>query len=941
MIKDINFSGFSTNPSDHEAPDGDLACALNLIPEDGALHTINKPRLILAFQSTNLAVLFIHKNDSSTRYIVTDGQKLNLWWCQDSDTPISQDDLHPFASLSSPVKKIQAIGNTLIVLSHSGLNYFLWKNKIQDYIFLGNHLPECNLTFGLQAEMAISDSFTASFDEVSWNDLYNNHDFSDECKHRFSDAVIGNINKFIAEKASEKGKFIFPFFVRYAYRLYDGSLFMHSSPILMPATFSVAPFVLHENNPSGPSSSKVSSFTLRVAAPVFNLDVALANASDNAIDNDLWSDIISSVDVFISSPIFTFDQNATLSPSDAILSPAFYDSQLSKNQAFFYGKASSQMDYQPESETDNLNAYCFHSVSEFFKGFVLQNDNAYSIPSFGIKIPGFDPADYYDKLRSVANFYLIKSLKLSEISSQRSIIDIPGSYLSSLSSREAMSDDYQTHLILQPDFIHTYNSRLHLANVNTIFPQNFNLGAALCFSDFMNMEVKGFVYLNIDGKEIVLGSDNTLQVSRRDRFLWFFYPHPAAFKLVLQINDNSSSKFYEIPMQEHSFLWGAFASVDLSFHPYWVPDNYEKNLNPPLVSDLSQRTVSLPNRLFTSEINNPFFFPVQNIVAIGAGRILALESAARPLSQGQFGQFPLYAFTDEGVWALEISTSGTYSARQPITRDVILNPEAICPIDSAVIFATSRGLMIIQGAQVSTISEKISDNFPFNILSLPNILEILSKNSYQLWEELFHINTQVYPTTTLPYPPSFPSILNNCRITYDYPNQRIFLFNPSFEGGISGKAAFSFVFSLKSKQWAIASLKLNSTVNSYPDAMVMTKNGQLVNLSSSPENIDEILAPQFFVSRPLKLDNPNTLKTVDTFILRGLFRPSAIKTILYASRDLLNWHIVKSSSSHEIRNFSGSPYKYFRIVIIADLKADESISSASFSFSPRFTRLLR
>ena len=37
MNAEIRYSGLTSVPSDHESPDGDLAAALNLIPEDGAV----------------------------------------------------------------------------------------------------------------------------------------------------------------------------------------------------------------------------------------------------------------------------------------------------------------------------------------------------------------------------------------------------------------------------------------------------------------------------------------------------------------------------------------------------------------------------------------------------------------------------------------------------------------------------------------------------------------------------------------------------------------------------------------------------------------------------------------------------------------------------------------------------------------------------------------
>ncbi|MCQ5331712.1 hypothetical protein NE565_24095, partial [Phocaeicola vulgatus] len=93
------------------------------------------------------------------------------------------------------------------------------------YLYLGTKIPECPLSFGLQAEMVRTDEYSISFDAISEGSIWN--EFSDNNKTRITDQVLAHINKFIAERSTNKGIFIFPFFVRYAYRLYDGTLTMH------------------------------------------------------------------------------------------------------------------------------------------------------------------------------------------------------------------------------------------------------------------------------------------------------------------------------------------------------------------------------------------------------------------------------------------------------------------------------------------------------------------------------------------------------------------------------------------------------------------------------------------------------------------------------------------------------------------------------------------
>ena len=100
---------------------------------------------------------------------------------------------------------------------------------------------------------------------------------------------------------------------------------------------------------------------------------------------------------------------------------------------------------------------------------------------------------------------------------------------------------------------------------------------------------------------------------------------------------------------------------------------------------------------------------------------MGISTAAKALSQGQFGQFPLYAFTDEGVWALEVNSSGGYSAKQPITRDVCISSDSITQIDTAVLFATDRGIMEISGSQTQCLTDIINGNDFFSLDRLPGL----------------------------------------------------------------------------------------------------------------------------------------------------------------------------------------------------------------------------
>ena len=170
MIKEVHYAGYSTEPSDYECPDGQLATSINLISEDNQLKPVFKPAE--KFQlATGKDVVFLHKTPNFTHYIVHEKTNNKLQWFDEnvitgvSQTPVPSatietalDDIHTFSTAT--IFKVDAIGNTLLALASDGMHYILWQNT--DYTYLGTHLPELDLQFSL----AGSSTLTSDASEV-------------------------------------------------------------------------------------------------------------------------------------------------------------------------------------------------------------------------------------------------------------------------------------------------------------------------------------------------------------------------------------------------------------------------------------------------------------------------------------------------------------------------------------------------------------------------------------------------------------------------------------------------------------------------------------------------------------------------------------------------------------------------------------------------------
>lgn len=957
MIKDITYSGISTVPSDYEAPDGQLNISLNLISEDRQLKTLTQPKVIKQLSQDDAEgiqkICFIHKTASFTHYILYNEKTSRLYWMNEtSGLPKLIEDVH-ISSYS--FSHINAVGNTLLVFSEQEIRYLLWKDG--NYNDLGNHLPNIELSFGLIGRprfYSVSDdskkTFNISFNGISEGELYNT--WSEENKTKITEQVMAKVNKFLREQSVTKGRFALPFLVRYALRLYDGTLVCHSAPILMNPSTNAAPIVMWKHAWGKKTYTDAELDIMLVAS---TLDYKLCSDPDYDYLNlkKDWSDIIKSVDVFISKPIYTWDQNGQCSSfSDAdnfqtkFIGRIHCDGVLSNGSAakedWCIGPISiGEFNNRKSDKTGFDKLYIEWTFSQLYS---LFNSSDRTYPSVTINLPEFSDEKVRENIQDTYTFYKLCSINIDELStSDRKEIVVGDEYLQSLVTREVMTDDYLTHDRLAADYSYTFNSRLNLSGVKHQLFRGFTPASIFCFVnhsritfnansdsrhtfllyptllDYIDVTITVYIKENGENYSVTASSPSPYYLSgeftqtnsntgqskevkgKHSWGVYMFYPNVNAYKMVIR----DYSGIYAVDLKPHDFLNGAYALLDYELErntmPYPnIPTNFSNN-----------NWISVPNKVYTSEVNNPFYFPLLGINTVGSGSILGICSAAKALSEGQFGQFPLYAFTSDGVWALETSANGTYPARQPITRDVCINVNSITQLDSSVLFATTRGLMLISGSNVQCISDAINNETPFDAQLLPNMDKLHAILGHNV-------------DTCIPTIP-FTEFLEKCGILYDYVHQRIIIYHP--------EKTYAYVFSLKSKEWGMMYSNILAGINSYPDALAVDKDYNLVNFALHSEKTQIGLA----ITRPLKLDAPDILKTVDTVIQRGHFRRGHVQSILYGSRDLFNWHLVWSSKDHCLRGFRGTPYKYFRIALICNLAPDESIYGASLQFTPRQT----
>lgn len=917
--KDIKYSGYTSQPSDYECQDGDLAMSMNLVLDNGALSPVCPPKKILAFTSPHERVVLIHSVPGQKNYIILrKGEEdiFSIWWMEKQE-PSSDPGLRDTGSAQKigdyvGYKDMVIVGNTLVVATDEGIRYALWKDD--DYIPLRDKPPFISIEFGMYKVNTLTEEGKYSIAarcSPGWDSIRGGKAEESELAD-FTQMAFGLLLSQITEHVTSVGNFYMPFFVRYAYRLYDGTYNWHSAPILMLPTI-LPPMIKYADDGRRPGNADDTvQATLTLNMPYFGLSYRiLSDGLDELAD---WSDIVSGIDVFISAPIYTYDQSKGLPWSPVTTTPTVLE------------RVSNDKEY------DDRHGWML--ADEVFVGHYADSINGKYV-DHTMKIGNIDSPDYYSclnimphpdfhrNIESEHTFYKVSEIDIMDIKAMSEMVRLSfkDDDMSALVTRPTLSDDYQSHCRIVADSLSAYNSRISLAGVKLAPAEPFPIRSIMQFGNPDGATPAGVritVWTRLNGVRCYAVH---IGINSNDADIWFypagnfpryiFYPDVSAYKMEIYITD---SEKYIINLTPHDFLNGA----------YWYrgKNGMTKVPTPPENAEPESadcyKLVSVGSKIYTSEVNNPFYFPVTGINTIGTGNIMALSTVVKALSQGQFGQFPLYAFSTEGVWALEVSSTGGFVSRQPVTRDVCINPDSITQIDSAVLFATDRGIMLIQGSNAMCISDTIDADIVTSLSDLPSGDKLLNLTSFS------PSDIDVIP---------FSEFLKTCRMVYDYPNQRIIVYRPN--------TMYAYVYSLRSKLWGMMKSELCDSVASYPEALAVSSEKQedgtyknyLVDFSQTTVDRLECI----LLTRPLKLDAVNIHKTIDCIIQRGNFRRGHVRSILYGSRNLENWYLVWSSKDHYLRGFRGSPYKYFRIALLCNLSPDESIYGASVQFTPRLT----
>lgn len=962
--QEVIFTGLTNSPSDYDCQDGELATCLNLINEDGALRPIHQPVVaepnitLDAGDTIELVHKVTHDEAIHSHYIIRKSDDTWYWMEKGGDGTKNAIDLNGFH-----VNAVTAVGNILCFVGDEKTMYAYWKGSNYTSFDLSSLNYSATITNVKSEKCDVSISLGDD-----WNNAFEtNRHFNNNVDTSLKGAsiIFNAFDALINKRLNERGKEYFKYtvFGILAIKLYDGTSHINiSNPFILAPETSFNKFIWYQEKKSVGTSTSLHTHTINV-----NMDIP-----------EGLEDLILGVDVYLSQPesfIDTEKRTIGISRYKCFL----WNSKMASGvncDAFQY--LSEEDVYQ---SFENKSFYLSTSINKEKLGTdvplkrVIQTEESISLEDFKRNSFGGKCSITYNNRLHIGNIKkTIYNAFDTDIFSKRKIsntqlslneyVDIDASGIAttdyicdavfkvSISENSIKRDIYHKGKLQYPICpILAYPSTLatamtiyfYLPKYNKYYLKRVHLKPSETFgmSYYINISKNRTTPIAVDRQSS--GSldnqgfggrvDAPTEEEKAELSDYMYLYHDDAglpafmqiyrHKLLKKDSSNGATK-------AGSNGGGGFGNQNgtvISSSYYWdntpidtgdFTEITKEEYDAAVSNVVNQKyIIQNPNVIKVSEAENPLVFPAANSVQVGSSIINALAANTRPISEGQFGEAPLYAFTDEGVWVLMLSGEGTYVARQPANREICSNPNGILQIDDAVLYPTNRGIMMQQGRNSICITDQL-DGYPFNFMEMKYAKQIIATNETESGE-ISYIR--------------FKDYLKSADMIYDYYNNRIIVFNPN--------QAYAYVYSLKSKMWGTMKNVFNKRVNIYPESYATNKEGKILNVYVEEPYFN---TPYFLCSRPLTISDKEVYKTIFTCIARGYFRKEIngkCAMVLYGSNNLFDWYLIKTSVNEYLRGIAGSPYKYFRVALIGNLATNESISGLSAEFQERLQNKLR
>lgn len=957
MQKNISFKGITRNTDNLLAVEGECSDLVNLRLKDGSLSPIAKPEILYLFHR-EYSMVYYHEKASAYLCVTSSDGQVHLY--DKNFKPFGGGSQEVLLSADAVgVRRIEFSGNIVSLFTYDATLYAIYDSGI--YKWLGERPEMPSISFTVESyvhQLTTTDEYYAG---LSRNEEKASLYWKNASKGYFDECI---------SKLNEQGCYIDRALFRYAFRLFDGS-YICCSPIYYVDDDNSIDSLSRDggNFYSKPAvTSGVSVYTVKVQGfkPVFHFEPFNLAA---------WENIIISLDIFSSGSIpghkVVNNGNRVTMRNDGVYTSSSYgyEQYVFKNTE--------------ELWNDVTQCSMFHKVAEYDLSGRL-TDSLKNVSSTQLVLSDMLPADVASPtsrsaeftyvfngrlhlaslreklfkgynadcyLPANANAVYISAAQYTELKTVRGTALVRCDYDSQFPIGYDGENYYLSPLITYPD-TRAKKMTLFLTIDGKCYRRSFimNCHKTLNMAYYLNTRGGGLqVMLDTTGCSAtgvrLLSAENvrkyfsyktgeyTLVYTQKDGWMW------NDKKFTLNTDEDPDTYYAMIswrkaPDEGDTLLIIIGESIsgenaedieDIKIDSMW--DEVDGVADIPEANTMEERG----NVLKVSAVDNPFCFPARQNYTPSNERIIALCSNTVALSQGQFGEHPLYVFCENGIWAMGVDTSGeiAYSCCYPLSREVCINSSSVCGIDSGVVFITSKGVMLLEGGGVALLSQSLDDfskPFPYNVQSVFSRIAAIT-NMENLWCDK-----------------SFSEYCSKAIIGFNYAMREIIVSNSSFP--------YSYIFSLNSGAWSRYSYSFAFIINSYPGFKAITSNSGKTSICALNNDVlceNSVL----LVSRPMTWGG-KLYKRVLQMMLHATVSPATgsaafngLACYLLCSNDGINFKLVTGSERRQAFNDMVFPYmptqsyRYFAIAITGNIMSDSKITSVELYIDTAWNNRLR
>ena len=939
------------------------------------------------FPTSDVEAVYVHKTSSENNVIIKTSEGLffipeSLFLKGEGGDWGNWDRIY-----SGNVKDVEFVGNVICVSTDNAVNKYIFRDgNYVDFALIIDKLPKIKLRVTL--------GIPEKGDVIGKKYIYHQEGVGID-EFSLTDSIPSQMTKAIGDIKSEGGLTGY-FLACVAYRLTTGEYIAASAPILLARPMNSYDNKICDISFSNPSSNKTAMFYDDTSLVVTNIaytkdyekterdllwnDTYVKDEDDNYLSifykyngkNHYAANIVNGAPILVS----TARQNGSTS---SYLSDAIETFAVGNKLQYLVSLNAGGEDYN--DIIDSACIFISQEVSPFknwhdddIEDVLINGQKFYDDSIVADTNPMFSPKfrnarSYFPILKSVAevekevkglrNMYRVYNIPFAKLSN-------PGSDWADVNTKDKLGDSLVTLESLPISaflnnhiydcLLDSYNQRLHIydykqkmfaghdvfdfAQVGGIGQYNWT---STIYADEAYIKVYGKSNLgkySVVKKAASITEDGVENLSIPQ--YWnpiVSYPDKNAYRMEVYYRNGTQWYGTGIDLIPSISEGYAYAMLNTLGHVSYIDmhNNMFQKLDSAPDINSSNNILNQNNVLKVSDTYNPNYFPPANTYTIGNGSIIGMASLSISLSQDTFGQYPLLVFCTDGIYSMGVDTTGTgvYNNIAPFSREVCVNRNSICEIDGAVLFASSKGLMVAtaQGVEefVPTLNGKPkhgpTDNQNEKGIGLSAYKSIISHAQSTYLVDC--VDTQ-----------DFKEYVSHgdTHITYASEKNKIVVYNKHKN--------YIYWIDIQTRNTTKLPIGISIDDNNYPSESYVTTDGEIILLN---ENSNKGEVDTLFQTRPIKLDGG--FHSAMRVIVRGYFKGEDDKfavLLVLGSYDGVNWQPIGATERMLGEGFEDIgcvtdrvSHKYAMVIFTARLSRDSHIDGIELTNHNKYNNKLK